>query len=172
MTDDKVAADDARQAESQDAVKLRAEKQVNAEISLEMSDARAADSGRVAEVASGMRARAIDETERGARTIGRARSAARGSQFVDFAFYVLYALLGVRLVLAAIGARQGNGFVRFIATITDPFYAPFRGIVGSPSSEGGSTLVLPIVVAMVIFALLHLGVNGMLRMVGTRKTNV
>jgi uncharacterized protein YggT (Ycf19 family) len=170
--DDKVAADDARQAESQDAAKLRAEKQVNAEISREMSDARGANTGRVAEVASGMRERAMDESERGARTLGHARTAARGSQFLDYAFYVLYALLGIRLVLAAIGAQQGNGFVRFISTITDPFYAPFRGIVGSPSIDGGSTLVLPIVVAIVVYALLHLGINGILRMVGTRKTSI
>lgn len=153
-------------------MKLRAEKQVNAEITREMSDTRTANSGRVAEVASGLRSRAIDDTERGARTLGHARTAARGSQFVDYAFYVLYALLGIRLVLAAIGARQGNGFVRFIATVTDPFYAPFRGIVGSPTIDGGSTLVLPIVVALVVYALLHLGVNGILRMVGTRKTTI
>lgn len=153
-------------------MKLRAEKQVNAEISREMSDARTADSGRVAEVASGMRSRAIDETERGARTLGHARTAARGSQFVDYGFYVLYALLAIRLVLAAIGARGGNGFVRFISTITDPFYAPFRGIVASPTLDGGPTLVMPIVVAIVVYALLHLAVNGVLRMVGTRKTSV
>jgi hypothetical protein len=46
--------------------------------------------------------------------VGRARGAARGSQIVDYVFYVAYALLAIRLVLALIGARSTNGFVRFI----------------------------------------------------------
>lgn len=172
MTDDKVAHDDARKAESQDAVASRAERQVNNEITREMSDRRDGTSDRVAEVAQGLRSRALDETEQGARTVGHARTAARGSQFVDYAFAVLYALLGIRLVLALMAARSGNGFVRFIATVTDPFYAPFKGIVASPTTEEGFTLVLPIVIAMVVYAVLHAGINGILRMVGTRKTSV
>ena len=101
-----------------------------------------------------------------------ARTAARGSQFLDYAFYVLYGLLGIRLVLAMIAADSSNGFVRFITAITGPFYAPFKGIVGSPVVEGGSTFVLPIVVAIVVYALLHMAINGLLRMVGTRKATV
>jgi uncharacterized protein YggT (Ycf19 family) len=62
--------------------------------------------------------------------------------------------------------------VRFISTITNPFYAPFRGIVSSPTTEGGNTLVFPIVIAMVVYAILHIAINGLLRMVGSRKTSV
>lgn len=98
------------------------------------------------------------------------RTAARGSQFLDYAFYVLYTLLGIRLVLALIAAQSGNGFVRFISTITNPFYAPFKGIVSSPTTEAGNTLVFPLIIAIVVYALVHLGINGMLRMVGSRKT--
>ena len=101
-----------------------------------------------------------------------ARTAARGSQFLDYAFYVLYALLAVRLVLALIAAQSGNVFVRFIATITNPFYAPFKGIVSSPSTEAGNTLVIPIVIAFFVYVLLHLGINGLLRMIGSRKTQI
>lgn len=172
MTQDKVADDDARQAASQDAAKVRAEKQVNAELSREMSDASVSATGRVAEVAAGMRHRAIDESEQGARSIGHARTAARGSQFVDFAFYTLYALLGIRLVLAFIAARSSNGFVQFIHTVTGPFYSPFRGIVDSPSINGGPTIAIPIIIAILMYVLLHAAVNGLLRMVGTRKTTI
>jgi uncharacterized protein YggT (Ycf19 family) len=101
-----------------------------------------------------------------------ARSTARGSQFLDYAFYVLYGLLSMRLVLALIAADSTNGFVRFVGRITAPFYAPFRGIVASPTIEGGSTFVFPIIVALVVYALLHVAINGLLRMVGTRKTTV
>ena len=46
-------------------------------------------------------------------------------------------------MLALIAARSGTGFVRFIATITDPFYAPFRGIVESPTTDGGKFRLAP-----------------------------
>jgi hypothetical protein len=101
-----------------------------------------------------------------------ARTTARGSQFLDYGFYLVYGLLGIRLVLAMIAADPGNGFVRAITAVTAPFYAPFRGIVSSPTVDGGSTFVLPIVVAIVAYALLHLAINALLRMVGTRKTSV
>jgi len=119
-----------------------------------------------------MRRSAIDETVHTDRKIEHARTAARGSQFLDYAFYVLYTLLGVRLVLALIAANSSNGFVQLISTITNPFYAPFRGIVDSPSTEGGNTLVFPIIIAMVVYAIVHVAINGLLRMVGSRKTAI
>jgi uncharacterized protein YggT (Ycf19 family) len=85
---------------------------------------------------------------------------------------VVYALLGIRLVLALIAARSSNGFVQFIGTVSEPFYAPFRGIVASPTAEGGYTLVVPIMIAGLVYVILHAGVNGLLRMVGTRKTEI
>ena len=54
--------------------------------------------------------------------------------------------------------------------MTDPLYAPFRGIVGSPSIEGGYTLALPIALAIIVYALLHAGINGLLRLVAHRKS--
>lgn len=106
------------------------------------------------------------------RSTVHARSAARGSQFLDYAFYLLYTLLGIRLVLALIAAQSTNGFVRFINTITNPFYAPFKGIVSSPTNEAGNTFVFPIVIAIIAYVLLHLAINGLLRMVASRKTHV
>ena len=91
---------------------------------------------------------------------------------VDYIFFVLYALLGLRFLLALLAARSGAGFVRFIVTVTDPFYRPFRGIVASPSTEGGHTLVLPLVIAIIVYLLLHLAINGVLRIIAHRKTAV
>ena len=54
---------------------------------------------------------------------------------LDYAFYLLYGLLAIRLVLALVAARPNNGFVRLISVVTDPFYALFCGIVPSPSIE-------------------------------------
>jgi uncharacterized protein YggT (Ycf19 family) len=172
MSVDKVADDEIRQATSRDAVKSSIESRVNAEISGEAAAASGDGHARVAEVAAQLRDSAIDQTVQGERTVGHARTAARGSQFLDYGFGVLYVLLATRLVLALIGARSGNGFVHFIRAVTDPFYAPFRGIVSSPTGEGGATLAVPIVVALLAYMILHAGINGLLRMVGSRKTTI
>jgi hypothetical protein len=43
--------------------------------------------------------------------------------------------------------------------VTNPFYEMFRGIVASPTVEGGSTLAWPIVFAIVAYMLLHLALR-------------
>ncbi|MEJ7709623.1 MAG: YggT family protein [Pyrinomonadaceae bacterium] len=69
-------------------------------------------------------------------------------------------------------ARSSAGFVQFVRSVTDPLYAPFRGIVASPTAEGGYTLALPIIVAIIVYALLHAGINGLLRLLAHRKTEI
>jgi uncharacterized protein YggT (Ycf19 family) len=172
MEEVKVAADDARQARQHAAVKSNVESHVNAEIAGKAAAPTTDDRARIGEVAGQLRDTAIDETVKGERGLSHARTAARGSQFIDYGFYVLYALLAIRLVLALIAAQSTNGFVKFIGAVTGPFYAPFRGIVPSPTAEGGYTLVLPIVIALVVYMMLHAGINGLFRMVGQRKTKV
>lgn len=172
MLEDEVAMADAREAARLEAMKADVGRDVRAEIGGQAAVSSTREKARVSEVASNMRRSAIDETVHAERKIEHARSAARGSQFLDYAFYLLYTVLGVRLVLALIAANSSNGFVQFISTITNPFYAPFRGIVESPSTEGGNTLVFPIIIAMVVYAIVHVAINGLLRMVGNRKTSI
>ncbi len=172
MTDTTVAKDDARQTTQHEVVKSQVEGHVNAEIAGEAAVASPEGQARVVEVAAELRDKAVDETVKGERAVDRGRVAARGSQFVDYAFYVVYSLLGIRLVLALIAANSSNGFVKLVRAVTDPFYAPFRGIVPSPSAEGGYTLVVPILTALVVYVLLHAAINGILRMVAQRKTTI
>lgn len=171
MQEAKVAEDDARHAAQDEAVKSTVERQVNAEIAGQAAASHVGEP-RIVAAADSMREAAASEHAKADRHLGQARTAARGSQFIDYAFYVVYSLLAVRLVLALIAAQSGNAFVQFIRAITDPFYAPFRGIVASPTAEGGNTLVVPIMIAIVAYALLHAAINALLRMVGTRKTEV
>ena len=171
MRDTTVATDDARQTAQHEAVKSKVESHVNAEIAGEAAVASTEGQARVVEVAAQLRDKAVDETVQGERAVDRGRAAARGSQFIDYAFYVVYALLGIRLVLALIAANSANGFVRFIHAVTGPFYAPFRGIVESPTADG-HTLVVPILIALVIYVILHAAINGLLRMVAQRKTAI
>jgi hypothetical protein len=106
------------------------------------------------------------------REVERARGLARVSQVVDYIFYVLYALLGMRFLLALLAARSSAGFVQFIVAVTNPFYEPFRGIVASPSTDQGHTLLLPIVIAIIAYVILHLAINGLLRILAHRKTQI
>jgi uncharacterized protein YggT (Ycf19 family) len=94
------------------------------------------------------------------------------SQVIDYLFFIIYALFAIRLVLALMAARKSAGFTQFIFGVTDPFFAPFRGIVASPSVDGGYTLALPIVIALIAYAILHALINGMLRLLAQRKTQV
>jgi len=171
MKDTTVAKDDARQTTQHEAVKSKVESHVNAEIANEAAVASTEGRAKVVEVAAHLRDKAVDETVKGERAVGRGRVAARGSQFIDYAFYVVYSLLGIRLVLALIAANSSNGFVRLIRAVTGPFYAPFRGIVPSPTADG-HTLVVPILIALVVYVLVHAAINGLLRMVAQRKTTI
>lgn len=172
MDDDKVATDEARRVTQHESVKARVEGNVNAAITGRAGVTTADEAERIAKVAGEFRGRAIEETIASEHAVGRARGAARWSQVIDYVFYVVYSLLAVRLVLALIAARPSTGFVRLIRAVTDPLYAPFRGIVPSPTGEGGSILALPVVIAVAAYLLLHVGINGLLRMVAHRKTEI
>ncbi|MEO8029282.1 MAG: YggT family protein [Gemmatimonadota bacterium] len=172
MDDDTVASDEARNAARHASVKSQIGGNVNAELKQQAGTATPEQSARVNQVAADLRGRALDETVAAEHTVHRSRDAARTSQFIDFAFYLIYALLAIRLVLALIAARSTSGFVQFINGVTYPLYIPFRGIVDSPSTAEGFTLALPVVIAIIVYLLLHAGINAMLRMVGHRKTTI
>jgi hypothetical protein len=172
MSDDKLAMEEARRAGQHGAVKSQVEGEVQAEIAESAAAAPPAEGQQIDQVASEFRAKAVNEVVETEREVGRARGVARVSQVIDYLFYVLYALLGLRFLLALLAARSGAGFVRFIVTVTSPFYEPFRGIVASPSTDGGHTLMLPLVIAFIVYVLLHLGINGLLRIIAHRKTAV
>jgi hypothetical protein len=172
MEDDKLAMEEARRAQQHGAVKSQVEGEVQAEIADRAAQAPPAEGQKIDQVAGEFRAKAVNEVVQTEREVGRARGVARISQVFDYIFFVLYALLGMRFLLALLAAKSGAGFVRFIVAVTDPFYEPFRGIVASPRTDGGHTLMLPLVIAIIVYVLLHLGINGLLRMFAHRKTAV
>ncbi|MGH7524092.1 MAG: YggT family protein [Gemmatimonadales bacterium] len=102
----------------------------------------------------------------------RPRELGRFSQFIDYLFWLLYSLLMIRLLLVFFHASAGAGFVRFIDSVTNPFYTPFRGIVASQPIEGGYTLAIPVLVALLVYALLHLAINKLLRVIAYRRAAV
>jgi len=173
MEDDKLELEEARRATQHEAVKAQVENQVQSEIN-ERSATKAVpgEAQRIDQVAGDFRARAVDEVVDTEREVQRSRGLARVSQIVDYIFYVIYALLGMRFLLALLAARSSAGFVQFIVAVSNPFYAPFRGIVASPSTDQGHTLLLPVVIAIVSYVLLHLLIIAALRMMAHRKTEI
>jgi uncharacterized protein YggT (Ycf19 family) len=172
MSDNKLAADEARREVQHESVKAQVEGDVNAEIAARADRTTPAEAQKLEQVAGEFRGKAIEEVVDTEREVERARGMARVSQVIDYIFYVIYALLAVRLLLALMAARSSAGFVQFIYSVTDPLYRPFRGIVASPTAEGGYTLALPIVIAIIVYALVHAGINGLLRLIAHRKTEI
>jgi hypothetical protein len=170
--DDKLASEEARRSVQHESVKAQVEGEVQSEIADQASVPTAGEPQRIQQVAGDFRSKAVDEVIDTEREVERGRGAARVSQVIDYIFYVIYGLLAMRFILALMAARSSAGFVQFIVTVTYPFYEPFRGIVASPRTGEGHTLLLPIVIAIIAYVLLHLAINGLLRMLAHRKTAI
>ena len=69
------------------------------------------------------------------------------------------------------GARQSSGFKRFLDGATSPLLGPFRGLMPDPTL-GSMQLMLSYVVGLVVYLLLHLAVNGLLRLFAQRKESI
>lgn len=172
MVDNKLAMDEAQRAANYEAVKSNVESELNAEIAAEANRRTDSQAQAVENMADDMRRKAINEVAETDAEVERGRFFARVSQFVDYVFFVIYGLLTIRLLLELFAARESAGFVKFIKSVTGFFYAPFEGIAPSPTAGGGFTLALPIIIAIVAYMLLHLAINGLLRIFVHRKTTV
>ncbi len=171
MNDNILASDEVRRATQHEAIKTKVESDVNAEIAARVDRTANTTAKRINEVAGEFRDKAVDEVVETEHEVWRARGLARVSQVVDYIFYVIYALLAMRLLLTLIAARSSAGFVQFIHEITNPLYSPFRGMVASPTIEG-HTLAVPLIVAILVYALVHAGIYGLLRLLVHRKTEI
>ena len=172
MVDDKLEREEEQRAANYEAIKSDVKAEVGSEIASEAQVPTSPQAGQIENIADDMRQKAVSEVVQTQREVERGRVVARISQVIDYLFFLVYGLLTIRLLLALFAARSTNEFVQFIRSVTDPFYAPFRGIVESPSTPEGFTLALPIVIALVVYLLLHLAINGLLRIFVHRKTEV
>lgn len=172
MTDNKLAQDEALRIANYETIKSDVEAEVGSEITAEAQRPTETDSRRIDNIAGNMRQKAVNEVVETEREVERGRFFARISQIVDYIFFLIYGLLTIRLLLALFAAKSNAGFVQLIRSLTDPFYAPFKGIVPSLSAEGGFTLALPIIVAIIVYMMVHLAINGLLRIFVHRKTAI
>lgn len=171
MVDNKLAQEEAQRAATYEAVKTDVQSEVGGEIAARAERGDPSQAARIEHVAENMRDKAVGEVVQTEREIERGRIMARISQVVDYLFFIVYGLLTLRFLLELFGARETASFFQFIRSATNPFYAPFKGLVASPSADG-FTLALPIVIALVVYMLLHLAINGLLRIFAHRKVSI
>ena len=171
MVDNKLEIDEMQRAANYEAVKSGVESRVNGELVAE-ANANLRRDARIDEAADRIKDRAVSDVVETERDVQRGRVVARVSQVVDYLFLLIYSLLAIRLLLELFAARESAGFFKFIKSVTNPFYGPFAGLVPSPSTPEGFTLALPIIVAIVVYMLLHLAINSFLRILAHRKVEV
>jgi len=105
------------------------------------------------------------------RRVGTTRptGATMAARIVVVIFGLIQLLIGARIVLLALDAREGNALVAGILALSQPFVAPFEGILNSDAlAAGGAVLDLAAVVALigwtiaelVLLAILRIGRSG------------
>ena len=174
MEDEKIAFDESRRLHQHGLVKGEIESRVHADIRASARGAGdpEAEAARIDALAGRLRVKAIDNVADTEDEIERQRRFARVRQFVDYAFGLIYGLLALRFLLALIDASRGSGFVRFINAVSGPFYVPFKGILPTPTAEQGYAFSPSILMAILVYVLIHLAIKGALRIVGRRSTEL
>jgi uncharacterized protein YggT (Ycf19 family) len=170
MPNEPLVIDENKRISRHEDIKGAVETRVQDEIR-QTADGSADDHAHVRAVAGQLRQKAISNVAETEGELERARRFARISQFVDYVFYVAYGLIGLEIVLELLGARQASGFKRFLDVLTAPLLAPFKGLMPDPH-VGSFQLMLSYIIALAVYALLHMAVNGLLRLFVSRKATV
>lgn len=171
IDDEKVAIDEERRLAQHEAVRSTVAGEVGAEVASNAAVVTPTDQARADAVADHFKDKAYREVVETDREIESAKGVARVSQIVDFAFFVVYALIGLEILLELLGARESAGFKQLIDTLAGPFLAPFEGLMPEPTA-GPMRLALSYIFALVAYLILHMIVNGFLRMLAHRKVAV
>jgi uncharacterized protein YggT (Ycf19 family) len=168
-----LSTEEARRANQHGSIKADVVDDVSREVANRAARTPVTDEAEKLDHAAGaLRRHALDEVVGSEKAVQRSRGLARLSQFLDYGFFLVYALFAIRFVLALVNARASAGFVKFIVAVTDPLYAPFRNIVESPQLDGGGRILMPVVIALLAYGVLHLAINRLLRVYVVRKTSI
>jgi hypothetical protein len=80
-----------------------------------------------------------------------------GRRIIVLVFGLIQVVIGARIVLLLLDAREANGLVSGILNISQLFVAPFEGILRTDALQsGGSTFDVAAIVALVGWSLLEL----------------
>lgn len=98
------------------------------------------------------------------RVTRRASPAATIERIVWFVLGLILLVITLRVVLLLLNAREGNDLVSMIYNISEPFVAPFRGILGREAvSSGGTYLDGAALVAMIGWVIVGAIILALLR---------
>jgi uncharacterized protein YggT (Ycf19 family) len=171
MEDNNLAVDESRRIMQHEAVKDRVAGEVGAEVAARADRTTPVDDTRAAAVADTFKDKAYREVVETEAELETTKGVARASQIIDYVFYLIYGIIGLEIILEMLGARDSATFKQFVDTIAAPFLAPFQGLMPTPSA-GPFRLMLSYIVALIAYLLLHLAVNGFLRLLAHRKVAV
>lgn len=172
MVDDhKLSMDEARRMRELERVKAEAEKKVQGEVAKATSELTEVDAEHAHEIADRMKREAVHEVIETDREVATARFMARVGQYVDYAFSLAYGIIGLRILLELLGARQGTGFKQFVDTLSAPLLLPFRGLLVEPKYDI-FVVRTSYLMALLVFLLLHAAVRGLLYVFAHRSTRL
>lgn len=157
-----VVRDEDRQASARDDIRGNVDRKVGEAIERETDHTAPEERAQVESVAREMKSRSVKELRQSEREMGSGRRLKRIYQFIAYAFYVIYGLIGLMFGLELLGARDWSGFMKFMHLVTTPILAPFRNVMPDPS-VGSFQLMLSYVLALVVYSLAHLAIKGVFR---------
>lgn len=85
----------------------------------------------------------------------RARSEMKVTQFVDYIYWVIMALIVVRFTFKLIGANPDNALVKLLYGASDPFINIFKGIVPDITPSGNYVIEISALIGLLIIWLLY-----------------
>ena len=92
-------------------------------------------------------------------------------RWIVFIFGLIQLVIGLRIILLLVAARQGNDIVSFIYNISEIFVAPFRGILRIDEVQAGAAaLDVGAIVALIGWFVLELIVLALVRIFRPRAT--
>lgn len=169
--DEKLAADEARRIAQHESVKGEVREKVHAEIKHKADEVTPAERAGTEALAGSLKRKAVREVATTEAELERGKAFARISQVADYVFYLVYGIIGLEIVLEGLGARESAGFKRLVDAIAAPVLAPFQGLMPDPG-VGRFRFMLSYIIALGVYMLLHLAVNGLFRLFVQRKTVV
>lgn len=166
-TNDKVAVDESERLREHEAIKGEIRTEVHSEVARSI-ESTPDDTAEAESVARQLKHKAIREISTTEGEITRAKTVSRFSEFVDYAFYLVYGIIGLEVLLELVGARESSGIKKFVDAVSDPVLAPFSGVLPNPAA-GEMRLMLSYLMAFIIYMLIHMAINGLLRLLAHNK---
>lgn len=171
VDEQKLAFDEAQRVARYENAKTQAREEVNTELGRQTGQLDPHDQAQLSNVGQRMKQQAVTEIAETDSEVQRARGIARFSQFVDYAFYLIYGIIGLEIVFDLLGARRTNTIREFIDALASPLLAPFKSLLPDPAL-GRFQFRTSYLIALAIYIMLHLAITGLFRLIAQRKTAI